>query len=245
MARKSPATSEALDDIQSAADKLAEWIQQNLLLVGGGIVALMAVAGVVSLMATAQERREEAASSALAEVRADYLEAMGAAPGAIEVPELANQAAAERIRSEYRERFAAMAEEHAGTVSGALASLEVAQLAIDAGEPDVAAGIYQQVLDEGAGGDRLRGLVLQRMGQSFEDAERWAEAADRHEQAANLSEYPLRHWALVDAARCRVLAGDRDAAKALYERLESQAPDLRLPDHLRVQKREIEAAAAL
>ena len=245
MARKTQATSETLDEIQSAADKLAEWIQKNLVWVAGGIAGLLLLAGIASYLARADARLEEQASTALAETRGAYFEAMGAAPGAIEVPELANEAAAARIRAEYRERFAALAEEYEGTVSGALAGLEVAQLALEAGDDAAAAEIYQRILEAGAGGDRLQGLVLQRIAQAHEDQGRWAEAADHHERASKLSDYPLRHWALVDAARCRALAGDRAAAVALYQRLDTEAPDLRLPDHLRVQKRELEAAALL
>jgi len=245
MARKNPAASETLDEIQSAADKLGHWIQQNLVLVSCGILGLLALAGIAALVARADDRREEGASTALAEARAAYFEAMGAAPGSLQVPELANQAAAERIRAEYRERFEQVAKEHSGTVSGALAHLEAAQLALDAGDRAAADAIYQQVLDEGADGDRLRGLVLQRIAQSLEDQEQWAEAAERHEQAADLPEYPLRDWALADAARCRVMAGDREAAAALYRRLDAEAPDLRLPDHLRVEKREVEAGSLL
>lgn len=242
MARKAPATAEALDEIQSAADRMAEWIQNHLWWVVGGVVGLLLLAGLMSLMASAGARAEEEASAELAETRADYFEAMGASPGAFEVPELANQAAAARIRDEYRERFSAVAQEHPGTVAGALASLEAAELAVEAGDEEAASAIYDEVLREGAGGDRLHGMVLQRMAQSLEEEERWDEAAARHEEAADLEGYPLRDWALADAARCRAEAGDREAAAALYRRLEVEAPDLRLPDHLRMQKRELEAA---
>lgn len=245
MARKTHGTSDALDDIQSAADKLGQWIQEHLILVTSAVVALLLAAGVGSYVYSRADARESAASLALAEARADYLAAMGASPGAIEVPELASEQAAERIRNEYRERFGAIAEEHAGTVSGALARLEVAELVQEAGDTEQALEIYEQTLAEAPGGDRLRGLVLQRIAQALEQAERWEEAAARHEEAADLEGYPLRHWALADAARCRAVAGDRETALALYRRLDSEAPDLRLPDHQRVWKRELEAAATM
>lgn len=245
MARKTQGAIETLDEIQSTADKLAAWIQQNLVLVGSGIAGLLVLAGIATFVARADTAREEEAGAALADVRADYFEAMGATPGSLEVPELANQAAAERIRSEYRQRFREVGEAHSGTVSGALAYLEAGELALEAGDVEEARAIYERVLAEDAGGDRLRGLVLQRMGQALEEVELWAEAAERHEQAAALEDYPLHGWALADAARCRAMAGDRQAAAALYRRLDAEAPDLRLPDHLRVQKRELEAATLL
>jgi hypothetical protein len=245
MAHKSQGAMGTLDEIQSSADRLAGWIQKNLVLVSSAIVGLLVLAGAAAMIARADHAQEEKASTALAEVRAAYFEAMGAAPGAIEVPELANAAAAERIRTEYRQRFSEVGEEYEGTVSGALALLEAAELATQAGDSEAADGIYQAVLDEGAGGDRLRGLVLQHTAQSLEREERWADAAERHEQASKLDRYPLRDWALADAARCRAQAGDREAAAALYATLDERAPELRLPDYLRSQKRELEAATQL
>lgn len=243
MARKAAQTSEALDEIQGAADKLGGWIQNNIAVIAGAIGALLLAAGVGSYVVSARNTAEAEASTELAKVRNAYLEAMGAGPGALEVPELASPEAARRIREEYGARFTEVAETHAGTISGALARMEVAQLAVDAGDEAGALALYEQTLDEGAGGDRFRGLLLQRVGQALEDAERWADAAARHEEAGALSDYPLRYWALADAARCHVLAGDRDAAHALYERLTAEAPELRLPDHQRAQMRELAAAA--
>ena len=245
MARKTGQTSEALDDIQGAADKFGDWIQENLKVIGTVIGGLLVVAGGFSYVGTLEASAEGEASQSLAEVRNAYLEAMGAAPGSIEVPELANPDAARRIREEYGARFGEVADAHEGTVSGALARMEVAQLAADAGDHGEALALYEQALDEGAGGDRFRGLLLQRVGQALEEAERWEDAAARHEEAADLSGYPLRHWALADAARCRAEAGEPDAARALYERLEEEAPELRLPDYQRAQMRELTVAGEL
>jgi tetratricopeptide (TPR) repeat protein len=246
MARKhQPAAIETLDEIQGAADKLGSWIQENLLLVGGAVVAVLLVAGIASYLANSRARDEQAASVALSETRNAYLEAMGAPPGSLEVPELANQEAAREIRAEYGERFAAIADAHAGTVSGALARMEVAQLAVEAGELERSLALYEQILAEDPPSVPLRGLVLQSAAQTLEQAERWSEAAARHQQASELDDYPLRHWALADAARCLALAGDREAARELYARLDSEAPEIRLPDHQRAEKRELEAAASL
>lgn len=245
MAKKTQRTSETLDEIQSAADKLGEWIREHVILVSSALGGLLVLAAVGSYVLSLEGTREGAASLALADARANYLQAMGAAPGSLVVPELANPEAAESIRAEYLERFEAIADAHTGTVSGALARLEVAQLVQQGGGPAELLEIFEQILAEGPRSDRLRGLILQRLAQSMEDAERWEDAAQRHEQAADLSDYPLRHWAMADAARCRAVAGDREAALALYRRLDSEAPDLRLPDHQRVRKRELEAASTL
>ena len=133
-----------------------------LLLPIGGLLLL---AGLGSWVLSSREAAEAGASNALAEARTGYLAAMGAAPGALEVPELANPEAATRIRNEYRERFSAIAEEHAGTVSAALARMEVAELTLADDDFSGALAIYESALEGGAGGDRFRGVLLQRVAQ--------------------------------------------------------------------------------
>ena len=149
MARKhQPAASETLDEIQGAADKLGTWIQENLRVVVIAIVGILVAAGIASYVATGRVRSEEKASTALSETRNAYLSAMGAQPGSIDVPKLANEDAARRIREEYVEKFGAVADAHSGTVSGALARMEVAQLAIDDGEFERALALFDQILAE-------------------------------------------------------------------------------------------------
>jgi predicted negative regulator of RcsB-dependent stress response len=220
MARhKESAAAETLHEIESAADRLGDWVQSNLALVVSAVVGLLVVVGLGSYIARSGDSAEQAASQALAETRNAYLAAMGAGPGSIDVPELANAEAAARIRAEYTERFGEIADAHAGTVSGALARLEVAQLATG----DAGVALYEQILEDGTPNSRLRGIVLQQLAQELESAERWAEAGGRHEEAANLAEYPLRHWALADAARCFHAAGNTDRARALKREIQAIA----------------------
>lgn len=242
MARKQPMAAETLEDIQGAADRLAEWIQKHLILVAVAVGAVLLAVAAVSLWISYRSGQEEEASTALATTRNAYLEAMGASPGALEVPELANREAAERIRSEYAGRFAEIAEAHPGTVSGALARLEVGEMKAASGDAAGALAIFEQAVAEAPASEALRGMLLQRSAQALEALERWAEAADRHEQAAGLADYPVRGWALADAARCAAQAGDRERALALYERVEADFPDVRLPDYQRAQLRELRAA---
>ena len=141
------------------------------------------------------------------------------------------------------QRYTAVADAHAGTVSGALARLEVGGARAPRAtirRPRVVA-IYEQILEDGTPNSRLRGIVLQQLAQGLESEERWAEAASRHEEAGNLSEYPLRHYALADAARCYHIAGERERARELFDRLDVDAPELRLPDHQRALKRELQS----
>jgi tetratricopeptide (TPR) repeat protein len=235
MARKQAGTIEALEEIQGAADRLAEWIRGHLMLVIGVVGGLLALAGGVSFYMTSRTGQEEDAASALALAREEYLEAMGAGPGAFEVPELANPEAGARIRDEYAEKLENVSASWAGTVAATLAELDRAVLARDAGEVERALEILEATLARGVSGGALRGVALQRSAQALEDLGRW--------EAAAIDAFPLRHWALADAARCAARAGDRERALALYERVEAEAPDLRLPDHQRAELRELRATA--
>jgi tetratricopeptide (TPR) repeat protein len=241
--REQGSAAEMLGELESAADRLGDWLQTHLVPVSAAIAGLLVVAGLGAWLVSARENAEDAASSALAQTRADYLAAMGAPPGSFEVPELANASAAEAIRAEYEQRYAEVATEHQGTVGGTLAALERASLLSAGGHADEAIALLEQALADAPKGP-VRGIVAQRLAQRFEAAGKWTEAADRHEAAAQLDDYPLRHWALADAARCRALAGDAAGARALYERLASEAPDLPLSDAQRAQSLELRAAAS-
>jgi predicted negative regulator of RcsB-dependent stress response len=244
MARREHGTAaEMLDEIESAADQLSEWLQTHFVAVGGAIVALLAAGGLVAWITSSRSDAEEQASAALAKTRADYLSAMGAPPGSYEVPELANADAAKQIREEYDQRYAEVETKHAGTVAGALASIERAELMSASGRDDVAITQLEHALTEAPAHGGVRGLIEQRLAQRLEAAGRWADAANHHEAASKLADYPLREWALADAARCRAAAGDGDAARALYDRLDKEAPDLQLSEAQAAQKLELRARA--
>jgi tetratricopeptide (TPR) repeat protein len=235
---------ELLEEIESGAERLAQWIASHAWLVAGLVLGTLAVAGGVSGYHSWRTGREEAASDALDRARSAYLRAMGASPGSLEVPELANPAAGVVIREEHLERFREVAEAHGGTVAGTLALFEVARLLDELGrDSDAVATVWQEALAGSAANPGLRGVVLQRIAQDHEDAGRWAEAADAHEQAGAIPAFPLRYWALLDAARCRAQAGDPERALALYERVAQEAPEIEIPAHGRAQIRELRAAA--
>jgi tetratricopeptide (TPR) repeat protein len=237
--RHDTAAGERLDELQSGADRLGDYIQAHLREVVIGVVVLLILAGGASLLLSSRERSEEAASIALDQTRTDYLRAMGASPGAIEVPELANPDAAKRIRDEYRGRYTEIADAHRGSVSGALARLEVVALEQGASEIDAALKTVEQARAEAPSRPGLKGMILQAEAQLLERADRFADAAELHEQASELDGYPLRYYALADAARSRAQAGDTAAARALYAKLDKEAPDLRLPEYQRIQRREL------
>jgi tetratricopeptide (TPR) repeat protein len=101
---------------------------------------------------------------------------------------------------------------------------------------------WSQALAEAPRNPALEGLLRQRIAQVHEDHGEWAQAAAAHEAAGSLARFPLRYWALLDAARCYDSAGDPSRALQLYHRVQQEAPDLPIPAHLRTRFRELEAA---
>jgi tetratricopeptide (TPR) repeat protein len=233
-----------IEGFESGAERLAHWIGENAFLAGGLLFAVLAVAGGWGGLTSLQRSREAKASVALEQTRSDYLRDMGAAPGDFELPELANPATADRIREEYVEKFQAVADQNRGSVAGTLALFEVAEILDALGREEQVQTVWESALEASAGNDRLTGLLLQRVGESHERRESWSEAAEAHQAAGELEAYPLRYWALLDAARCMVAAGSKQQGLTLYRRVQQESPELPVPDHLRLQFRELEATSA-
>ena len=233
----------ALEEIQSAADTMAEWIRSHLTLVAAAIAGVLVAAGGFAYISDSRDSRAEAAAAQLAEARDAYLIAMGVGPLSVEVGELANPAAAEPIRAEFATALAQVSQDYPNSAAATLSRFEAGRLAQDAGDAEAALALYQAAVDAGIDNPALRGLAQQRIGQSLEDLRRWSDAADAHEKAAGESGYPIRHWALADAARCRATAGDYARASLLYQRLDEEAPSLQLASHERSLRGEVRALA--
>lgn len=229
----------ALEEIEDSADRLAEWIREHAVWVIGAIVLCIAVGGGVSLLGSRRSASEDEAALALARAQEDYRVAMGAPAGSFDVPELANPEAASSIRKDYAARFREIAAEHEGTVGGVLARLEAASLLEAQGEPEAARTEIEAALAEASEGSRLRGVVLQRLAVAQEQTGDPAAAAASYEAAGSIEAYPLRAWALVDAARCYAASGDDARALALLERVERDWPEFAMPDYQRALLREL------
>ena len=236
-----------IEEFESFAERGAEWIGKHAILVGSLIALSLGLAAAYAGYQSWHGNREAGASAALDRVQSEYLEAMGAGPGALEVPELANPDAAKRIKQEFSGRFAAVASEHRGTVPGTLAALAQGNLVEEqtshenreAGSPAIA--IWTEALDTAPRNGRLQAILWERIAQSQEESGRWLEAAEAHEQAGRIASFPLRYRALADAARCYIEADQIEAARALSDRVADEAPSLRLPEHIRSQRRELVA----
>jgi tetratricopeptide (TPR) repeat protein len=236
------AAADALREIDSIFDRAAEWAIRNPLAVLAAIAAILALAAGVGGLHWHARRSQLAASEAVAKVQADYLAAMGGAPGQIDAPEPANPETAKQVRLEHIERYQKVAAEHAGELAAVQAWLEAGNLQQQMGDLEAALASWQKAVDSAAQGSAVRGLAHSRLGSGFEAAGRWEDAARAHEAAAAIDSYPLRFYALIDAARCWAETGDRAKAVALFDRVEAESPGLEIPEHIRARLRELEVA---
>jgi predicted negative regulator of RcsB-dependent stress response len=237
-----PETAEPFHEFESRGEKALDWVGENAGLVLGAVALLLLLAGGIGFYQKSRSSAESDAADALAKARDEYLVAMGGQPGAFEVPELANPAAGAAIRAEYAEQFQAVAEEHAGSAAAALARLEEGNLAVTAGDAAGALEIWRAALLERPGDDPFAGVLQQRIAQQLEADGDWAAAAEAYAAAGENAAYPFRYWSMAEGARCFAMADRPKAALELYARIQSEAPEMVLPEHLRLRLRELEVA---
>lgn len=245
MARRLPdnPTAQTLEEIEHLGDRIVESVSNNPLPVLLAIGVILLVAALWGGWSQMQGSRIEEAAGALDQARMDYAEAMGGDFTALEIPEPANPETASRVRTEYAERYVAIAEDHAGTPTAPLALLEAGNLRAQLGEPEAALELWRSAAAAASG--PLRALVYERIGHAEEDAGRLDAAAASYAQAGEIQDYPLRYRALGEAARCHAEAGEPDQAIALYKRIQAESPETHLAPHLASRLRELEAAASL
>lgn len=232
---------ETLEEIESVFDRAAGWATENPGRFLGGLGLILAVAGGIGVVDYVQKREALAASEAVAQVRSTYEAAMGAQPGALEIPEPANPEIARGAREEAVARYLEVAEEHAGSAPAVMALLDAAKIQQKLGETQTALETYARAVEMAPDGT-VEALALARHGLALEEAGSYAEAAEAYERATEI-EHPLRWQRLADAARARAAAGDRERAVAHFDRLEMEAPEtLDLAPYLKARLEELRYA---
>lgn len=232
---------DTLEELESIGERLAQWVGANPVIVLGIAGAiLLAAAGYGGYRAWSHSQANSG-SAALATLHADFVEAMGGKPTDVEVPEPANPETAKTVRTEYADKYLALATEWSGSPTGALALLEAGQLFAQLGNTDRALEVFQQAAADAPSGSPIRGVVDSRVGHLLESKGDFEAAAKAHEAAAAIPGFPLRVEALAAAARCWAEAGKPDQALAIYQRLKSESPDLQLAPHVEARLSEIEA----
>ena len=245
MARGTQTTAHGtLEEIEGIADRIASWIGANpVIVLAVGISILVAAAGYGGWV-TWRSGREDRASFALASLERDYLNAMGAAPGTTEITEPANPETAKTVRREFAQKLLAMADQNSHTAASTVARLTAGDLLAAAGEPDKALEAWRAALGGVGGNQALRGITLRRIATVLEGQTKWSEAAAANLEAGGLAGFPLRRWALADAARCYAEAGNLEQAISLADQLEREGPANDLPEHLVAKLAELRARGA-
>jgi tetratricopeptide (TPR) repeat protein len=233
-----------LEEIEGIADQIASWIGANpVVVLTVGIAILIAAAGYGGWVAW-KSGHEDRASFALASLERDYLKAMGAPPGTTEITEPANPETAKSVRREFAQKLLAMADGNPHTAAATVARLTAGDLLAAAGEPDKGLEAWQAALAGVGGNQALRGIALRRVATALEAQAKWSEAAATYQQAGELPGFPLRRWALADAARCYAEAGNFDQAMSLANQLEREGPSNDLPADLVSKLAELRARGA-
>ncbi|MEE2665539.1 MAG: hypothetical protein VX681_15590 [Myxococcota bacterium] len=230
----------SLDALQGRGERLGQWIGENPMPILGVLGAILAVALGLGVISSSQESGAVEAANALAVAQRAYREAMGSDPGSIDIIEPANPEAARTARETSAAQFEAVIQEHAGSPTAALAALDLGELQVELGRPEQAMTSWEAAASQAKG--PLEGLLLQRIAAESEALGNLAEAAAAYARASEIESFPLRYHALAESARLRAAAGEPEAAVALLQQLEADAPAYVLPDHVAARLRELRAA---
>jgi tetratricopeptide (TPR) repeat protein len=230
-----------LEELESLGERLMQWVGANpvIVLTTAGLILLLA-AGVGGWRAYEHSRADKA-SAALAKLQGDFVTAMGGKPTDVEVPEPANPETARTVRTDFADRFLALAEDWRGTATGALALLQAGQLYEQLGNRERALELWSQAAANTPSDSPALGVIQSRIGHLQEDRGDFDAAARAHEAAAAVPGFPLYADALADAARCWAEAGKPTEALAAYQRLKTDSPEHPLAPHVEARLAELEA----
>jgi tetratricopeptide (TPR) repeat protein len=235
-----------LDEIQSRGDDLSEWISENPTTILGGVGAILLVTAIYGFAVSGFDGSRDKASTEIAALKNEFRIAMGGSySGSMQIPEPANPETARATRQEYIERFQQLAEAHEGTEMGAQALFQIANLR--SGLDDTAGAIesYQQALAPYSDDEAMRGIILERIALLHESSGNLEAATQAHLGASEIPSYPLRYFALLNAARTQAEAGLDELAVANFDRVTQESPDLLIPEHTQAMLLELKAERAL
>ena len=207
---------ETLHEIESVFDRAAHWAAQNPVPMLAGTAAILLLAAALGGYRTWRTQQEANASGEVAAIASDFLGAMGAKPGQLDIPEPANAEAAAATRREYATRLNEAADRLAGTRAAVTARLQAGQLHAELGEQDAALAAWRAAADAAPRGTALEALARVRLGAGLESAGDAAGAAEAYLAAGRVSDFPGRILALGDAARSFADAGQSERALEVF-----------------------------
>lgn len=234
---------DTFEELESVGERLMQWVGANPLIVLGISGAILLGAASFGGYRAFAHSQAEKASTSLATLRSEFAAAMGGKVIDVEVPEPANPETAKTVRAEFTDKFVAVAKEWSGTPTAALSLLEAGELFAKLGNPDRALEVSIQASEQAPADSPIRAVIESRIAHLQEEKGDFEAAARSYEAAAALPGNPLHADALAQAARCWAEAGKADQALALYQRLKSETPDLKLAPHIEARLEELEARA--
>lgn len=230
----------SLEALQSRSERLGEWIAENPVPILGVLGTILGVALILGAISSTRESGEIDAANALASAQRVYRNAMGADASSLGVVEPANPEAARTARETGAAEFEAVIEQYAGSPTAGLAALDLGELQVALGLTEQAMTSWESAAAQAEG--PLEGLLLHRIAAESEALGDLAEAAAAYARASEIESYPLRYQALAESARLRAAADEPEAAVALLQQLEADAPGYVLPEHVAARLRELRAA---
>jgi tetratricopeptide (TPR) repeat protein len=224
---------EALAQIETHGDKLAEWVGKNSQQVVIALVAVLLVAGGVSLAKVNNRDKQDAAFAAVGAVDSEFKAESNLINELGESAQLANPESLKELRDTYAEKYEAAAAEHPNTTAGAMALFQAGVLKSQSDDEEAAVEKWEAALEEASGNAKLEALFGTRLASSYETLDRWEDAAKLYENLASEDSVYGEKRALADAARCYQHAGDEENANRLIEGLRGEEDLDGLPPHVK------------
>jgi tetratricopeptide (TPR) repeat protein len=236
---------DTLEELESIGERLAQWVGANPAIVLGISGAILLGAASFGGYRAFSHAQTEKASTALATLHSEFVTAMGGKVTDADVPEPANPETAKTVRTEYTDKYLAIAKEWSGTPTAALSLLEAGALFAKLGNADRALEVSNQASEQAPADSPLRAMIDSRIAHLQEEKGDFTAAATAYEAAAAVPGNPLHADALAQAARCWAEAGKPEQALAVYQRLKSESPELKLAPHIEARLEELEARAGV
>ena len=128
---------------------------------------------------------------------------------------------------------------------GGYALFQIAGLQSELDDEEGALATYQQALAPYDDDAAMRGIILERVALLHEARGDLDAATASHLAASEIGTYPLRYFALLNAARTQAEAGQNDSAVANFDRVIQESPDLLIPEHTQALLSELKARQSL
>jgi hypothetical protein len=238
----SHAPGELVQELDSIFDRGAHWVSERPFIALAAIGAVLLGAAIAGGLISLRERAMHAAEAEISGVYDAYLAAMGAPPGAREVPEPANPEIGRKTREEFAAKLLAAAGNHDDSAAAALARLQAADLLEQNGQADAAFSARELAANSAPSGSGVAAIALSRYAVALETKGNLEGAAAAFEDAGGIRS-PGRVLALADAARCHALAGNTTRALELFAQAEKLGAE-EIPQHVRQRLAELRASTS-